>query len=77
MIAELNGLTWLCCVCKKRLDKSDMFEFGGTVACEECVRSYYQQANSVDSMIQWDVELEVKTRRRNAFAWGQTEQART
>ncbi|MGC2477634.1 MAG: DUF6226 family protein [Candidatus Sulfotelmatobacter sp.] len=70
MIAEPNGLTWLCCECEKRLDKSEMLEFGGTVACEECVRSYYEQANSVDPMIQWDVELEVKTRRRNAFACG-------
>lgn len=70
MIAELNGLTWLCCECKKRLSESEMFQYGGTLACEGCVRSYYEKQNSVgDPDIQWDVARELAERRRNAIEW--------
>jgi len=65
MIAEtkkLKYLTLLCCECNAEIDESEMFEFGGTVACEKCVRKYYRDRPA-------EVELELGTRRRNAVRW--------
>lgn len=69
MITENAALAWPCVECNKRLNESEMFEFGGTVACERCVRAFYEERNSKDPDIQWDIELEVRTRRNNAIAW--------
>jgi hypothetical protein len=55
-------LTLHCCECGTAIDESEMFEFGGTVACEKCVRDYYRKRPG-------EVELELQTRRRNAADW--------
>jgi hypothetical protein len=69
MPATTSSLIWLCSECKAEIDESEWFAFGGTVACENCVNRYYQKNNAVDPHIQWDVELELRTRRRAALEW--------
>jgi hypothetical protein len=46
-----------------------MFEFGGGVACEKCVRAYYRNSATYQESPASSIELEVQTRRRNAVAW--------
>ena len=65
MIAETKTLTLLCCECNAEIDESEMFEFGGTVACETCVRKYYRGRPAEE------VQVELQTRRRNAMRWTQ------
>lgn len=60
--AELQDLPLLCVDCKAKISVSTAFEFGGSVACEKCVRDYYR--NRPD-----EVELELQLRRRNAVGW--------
>ncbi len=62
MLSETTKLTLLCCECNAEIDESGMFEFGGSVACEKCVRKYYRGRPS-------EVELELQTRQRNAARW--------
>ena len=62
MIAETKKLTLLCCECNAEIDESEMFGFGGAVACEKCVRKYYRDRPA-------EIELELETRRRNAVRW--------
>jgi hypothetical protein len=62
MIAETKKVTLLCGECNAEIDESEMFEFGGTVACETCVRKYYRDRPA-------EVELELQTRQRNAVRW--------
>jgi hypothetical protein len=69
MINETSSLILLCSQCNTELQGPDMLEFGGGVACERCIRTYYNKQNSIDPDIHWDVELEVQTRRRNAADW--------
>jgi hypothetical protein len=62
-MAETNKLTLLCCRCGTELEKTTVFEFNGTVACEGCVRNHYQ--NWPDGII----DIELRTRRAGAIAW--------
>lgn len=61
---KTRKLTLLCCECSAVLNSSQVFEFGGTVACEKCVRNYYRDRPS-------EVEQELQTRRSNAIRWMQ------
>ena len=69
MIAEVKKLTLNCCECRKELAENEFIEFAGGVACEPCVRAFYQKRNSIDPPIQWDIDLEIRTRRNNAVDW--------
>jgi hypothetical protein len=56
-------LTLLCCQCGTKIDESQMLQYGSdAVACEKCMRSYYQDRPD-------EIELELQYRRRNAIAW--------
>jgi hypothetical protein len=69
MLTEVNKLTFYCCECNKELKEDELIEFAGGVACEPCVRTFYEKRNSIDPDIQWDIELEIRTRRNNAANW--------
>jgi recombinational DNA repair protein (RecF pathway) len=61
--ADKKKLTLLCCQCGTEIDETQMFQYGGdAVACEKCMRSYYQDRPA-------EIELELQYRRRNAVAW--------
>ena len=62
-MAETKKLTLPCCRCGTELEETIMFEFSRTVACEGCVRNYYQ--NWPDGII----DIELRTRRVGAIAW--------
>jgi hypothetical protein len=55
-------LTLPCRVCSTELEESEMFEYGGTVACERCVRDYYRDRPD-------ELRFELESRRKNALAW--------
>jgi hypothetical protein len=55
-------LTLLCSQCNTELRESETFEFGGSIACEKCVRRYYRDRAS-------ELDLELPRRRRGAVAW--------
>jgi recombinational DNA repair protein (RecF pathway) len=61
--ADNKKLTLLCCQCGTAIDEAQMFQYGGdAVACEKCVRNYYQDRPA-------EIERELQYRRRNAVAW--------
>ena len=63
MTVDNKKLTLLCCQCGTQIDESSMFQYGSdAVACEKCMRSYYQDRPA-------EIELELQYRRRNAIAW--------
>jgi hypothetical protein len=66
MVVETKGLTLPCIQCGVELEESAMLEFGGSVACEKCVRAYYAPH---EKEFPGTGNVEVQTRRRNAVAW--------
>jgi hypothetical protein len=60
--AELQNLTLRCGQCGIEIHLSTAFEFGGSVACEKCVRDYYRDRPT-------ELEFELELRRRNAVGW--------
>jgi hypothetical protein len=63
IMTEMNKLTLPCSRCGTELEEASMFEFGGTVACEGCVKSHYRY---------WPdgvIDIELRTRRAGAIAW--------
>jgi hypothetical protein len=56
------SLTLHCCECGTELQESETYEFGGTVACEKCVKNYYKDRPA-------ELEIELQSRRRNAAAY--------
>ena len=62
MAAELQKLVLLCVECGTEISVSTAFEFGGSVACEKCVRDYYCNRPA-------ELEFELQLRRRNAVGW--------
>ena len=49
-----------CCVCLKPLERKELLVFGGTFACEDCVREHYDRHEPLSS------DSEVQLRRREA-----------
>ena len=62
MAAELQHLALVCIECGTEIHVSTAFEFGGSVACEKCVRDYYRERPT-------ELEFELELRRRNAVGW--------
>lgn len=38
----ISSSRFSCCTCRKPLANEELLAFGGTFACEGCVRDYYQ-----------------------------------
>ena len=58
----MTKLTLNCSMCRTELNESEMFEFGGTVGCEKCVRDHYRNRPK-------ELEFELQSRRSNAVQW--------
>lgn len=59
---EKMGLILPCCQCGEELGELQMFEYGGSVACEKCVKDYYKDRPA-------ELEVELTSRQANAQAW--------
>lgn len=66
MLSETKELTFPCQKCGIELEESAMLEFGGTVACEKCVRASYANHEKEFPGI---ADKEVKCRRTGAVEW--------
>ena len=71
-----NTLTLPRCECGTELDESQLFEYGGAVACEKCVTDYEKKKLRALCRDSWTgdraaatVTREVQTRRDNAIEW--------
>ena len=60
---ETTGLFFLCCYCRTELNEEQIFDFRGTVGCENCIRDYYRNSAAEE------VESQLRKRRQKAFAW--------
>lgn len=71
MPIETKALTLPCNSCVTELEESAMFEFSGGVACEKCVREYYEKSyrEFPAKERRESIEVELQTRRRNAVLW--------
>ena len=56
-----------CCVCVKQIENTPYF-FGGSVACEQCVRTYYEGEGASEECIamelRWRAEAAAKAAAR-------------
>lgn len=57
---DASPVTFRCCVCFACLDSGNVFSFGGSFACEGCVRDYYKLYPESE------IQLELRERRAEA-----------
>jgi len=60
---ERTGLFFTCCYCRSELNESQIFDFRGSVGCENCIRDYYRDRPSKE------IENQVRARRASAASW--------
>ncbi len=58
-----KGLFFLCSYCRTELNEDQIFDFRGTVGCENCVRDYYRSSAAEG------IEFQLRTRRQKAVVW--------
>jgi reverse gyrase len=58
-----KGLFFLCSYCRTELNEDQIFDFRGTVGCENCLRDYYRSSTAEE------VESQLRARRRKAATW--------